>query len=402
MLVPKLRFKGFKDEWKEISLKKIFTFFYTNSLSRADLTADGLIKNIHYGDIHQKFNNILDVEKEKLPYINPNIELSIKDNLCQNGDLIFADASEDYEGIGKAIEIINIGNNKVVSGLHTIHARDIESTMSIGFKGYLFNTPIIHNQIRILANGFKVFGISKNDICNLNVRIPNKMEQEKIANLLSLLDKKIELQKRRIEALKIYKRGFIMQILKDDNTNSKNYHISECINIFDKRTTINNQYTILSSTQNGLQIQNDYFNRQTASENNIGYKIIPRNYITYRSMSDTGDFYFNLQNVVDFGIVSPAYPVFRTSNFVDIHYFLYYLNYSSNMKRQILLNKEGGTRFALSINKLSDIHISLPSYETQINHSYIFRTLDKKINLGEQKLHKLNLLKTSLLQQMFI
>ena len=117
LLVPKLRFKEFKDEWKAISLKKAFTFFSTNSLSRADLTPDGLIKNIHYGDIHQKFNNILDVEKEKLPYINPNIELTIKNNLCQSGDLIFADASEDYEGIGKAIEIINVGNNKVVSGL---------------------------------------------------------------------------------------------------------------------------------------------------------------------------------------------------------------------------------------------------------------------------------------------
>ena len=213
LLVPKLRFKEFKDEWKAISLKKAFTFFSTNSLSRADLTPDGLIKNIHYGDIHQKFNNILDVEKEKLPYINPNIELTIKNNLCQSGDLIFADASEDYEGIGKAIEIINVGNNKVVSGLHTIHVRDIESTMSIGFKGYLFNTPIIHNQIRILANGFKVFGISKNDICKLNVRIPSKIEQEKISKFLILLDKKIELQKRKVDALKIYKKMVIKKII---------------------------------------------------------------------------------------------------------------------------------------------------------------------------------------------
>ena len=56
----------------------------------------------------------------------------------------------------------------------------------------------------------------------------------------------------------------------------------------------------------------EYFNKQTASENNIGYKIIPKGYFTYRSMSDTGNFTFNIQERINFGIVSPAYPVFST------------------------------------------------------------------------------------------
>ena len=162
MLVPRLRFKEFKEEWKKISLINVFTFYNTNSLSRADLSDEGLIKNIHYGDIHQKFNNILDVNKEKLPYIKSEINMRNEENYCQDGDLIFADASEDYEGIGKAVEVINVGNNKIASGLHTILARDTKKVMSLGFKGYLFNTSLIHNQIRVLANGFKVYGISKN------------------------------------------------------------------------------------------------------------------------------------------------------------------------------------------------------------------------------------------------
>ena len=206
LLVPRLRFKEFKEEWKKISLINVFTFYNTNSLSRADLSDEGLIKNIHYGDIHQKFNNILDVNKEKLPYIKSEINIRNEANYCQDGDLIFADASEDYEGIGKAVEVINVGNNKIVSGLHTILARDTKKVMSLGFKGYLFNTSLIHNQIRVLANGFKVYGISKNNIYDLNVRIPTKMEQEKITKFLILLDKKIELQQRKIEALKIYKK----------------------------------------------------------------------------------------------------------------------------------------------------------------------------------------------------
>ena len=110
MLVPKLRFKEFNDVWNKISLKDTFSFYNTNSLSRADLSKEGIIKNIHYGDIHQRFNNILDVKKEDLPYIKSTIKSNIdnEDNFCQDGDLIFADASEDYKGIGKAVEIINI------------------------------------------------------------------------------------------------------------------------------------------------------------------------------------------------------------------------------------------------------------------------------------------------------
>ena len=205
LLIPRLRFKEFKDEWKKISLVNVFQFYNTNSLSRADLSDKGLIKNIHYGDIHQKFNNILDVDKEKLPYIKSDIKINIhnKENYCQDGDLILADASEDYDGIGKAVEVVNVGNNKIVSGLHTILARDVNKVMSLGFKGYLFNTYLIHNQIRVLANGFKVYGISKNNIYDLDVKIPTKIEQEKITKFLILLDKKIELQKQKIEALKI-------------------------------------------------------------------------------------------------------------------------------------------------------------------------------------------------------
>ena len=390
MLEPKLRFKEFKDNYIKYKLNEVVNFYRGNILSKSDIIESGKTPCILYGELYTKYSEIAYRIFSFTNNSNTNLFYS-KEN-----DVLIPCSGETALDISTSTCVL-FDNIAIGGDLNVLRPKD----QSGKYLSYLLSHKK-RLEIAKYAQGDSIVHLYADKIRNINVYLPSYMEQEKIANLLSLLDKKIELQKLKIETLKIYKKGLIMQILKVDNTNSKNYHISECINIFDKRTTINNQYPILSSTHNGLQMQNDYFNRQTASENNIGYKIIPRNYITYRSMSDTGDFYFNLQNIVDFGIVSPAYPVFRTSNFVDIYYFLYYLNYSSNMKRQILLNKEGGTRFALSINKLSDIHISLPSYETQINHSYIFRTLDKKINLEEQKLHKLNLLKTSLLQQMFI
>ena len=400
LIEPKLRFKEFKDEWKEISLKKTFTFFSTNSLSRADLTTDGLIKNIHYGDIHQKFNNILDIENEKLPYINQNIELNIKNGLCQNGDLIFADASEDYEGIGKAIEIINVGNNKVVSGLHTIHARDIESIMSIGFKGYLFNTPIIHNQVRILANGFKVFGISKDDICNLHVRIPNKMEQEKISNLLSLLDKKIELQKRRIEALKIYKRGLIKKILNSKITLSwDTFKLKDLLNPGSKNRILD------TSKYQKINIK-------------LNFNGLCKN-TSLKEMADTRPFYIRHTNEIIIGkqnyfngsiaIVSPDFDGCICSNAImsfnaksdNPKYIYYYISQPDYIKRREFLANGTGQK-ELSENEFLNFTIHIPSLDTQNRIVTILDSIESKIVLENSKLTYLNSLKTSLLQQMFI
>ena len=402
MLVPKLRFKEFKDEWNEISLKKTFTFFSTNSLSRADLTADGLIKNIHYGDIHQKFNNILDVEKEKLPYINPNIELSIKDNLCQNGDLIFVDASEDYEGIGKAIEIINIGNNKVVSGLHTIHARDIESTMSIGFKGYLFNTPIIHNQIRILANGFKVFGISKNDICNLNVRIPNKMEQEKIANLLSLLDKKIELQKRRIEALKIYKKGLISHIFNGIHSTKK---LKTIVNFqngkgYENQVDINGNYNLVSLNSITIDGKLNKFMKKIKSD--LPISTLKKNDIVM-IMSDVGhgDFLGVSAIIPDDNVyvLNQRVGLLRINDNTIPSYLLYAIN---NLQPYFKKYGQGSSQLNLSKEDILNANIPYIDIHSQEDLSNFCILLDKKIFNAEFKLENLKNLKKSLLQQMFI
>ena len=202
MNVPKLRFKEFNDEWQNIDLKNVFEYFSTNSLSRDQLSDKGITKNIHYGDIHRKYSAIVDVDNDVETYIK-DINYNNKYEYCKDSDLIFADASEDYEGIGKVIELNNIKCN-TVSGLHTILARDKQNLFAPIFKGYYFNSPSIHNQIRILANGFKVYGISKDSINKLNVNIPTKEEQNKIARILYLLDKKIELQTKQIEDLKFY------------------------------------------------------------------------------------------------------------------------------------------------------------------------------------------------------
>lgn len=68
---------------------------------------------------------MFDIANEVTPYINNeiNIHRILEENYCQEGDVIFADASEDLKDVGKSIEVINLNGEKLLSGLHTLLAR---------------------------------------------------------------------------------------------------------------------------------------------------------------------------------------------------------------------------------------------------------------------------------------
>lgn len=400
MNVPKLRFKEFTDEWIKIDLSTCFEYFSTNSLSREQLSDYGIIKNIHYGDIHKKYGNVVDVENDVAIYIK-DAEQNNKYEFCCENDIIFADASEDYDGIGKAIELINV-NEKLVSGLHTIHARDKKQFFSPLFKGYYFNTPIIHNQIRILANGFKVFGISKDNINNLKVMLPSKQEQEKIAKLLSLLDKKIQLQTKKIEALKLFKKGLFDIQLKINGKESIMF--DDFLDEVTKKSSIQNQYPVLSSTSKGLFLQSDYFNKQASCENNVGYKILKRNQLVL-SPQNLWMGNININNIFDIGIVSPSYRVYNIDiKKMDLNYFNYWIKTPKALYSYLISSEQGASivRRNLNIEMFNQISLKIPNLEKQHiigNRIYQF---DLKINLEEEKLKLLYKLKKGLMQKMFI
>lgn len=198
----------------------------------------------------------------------------------------------------------------------------------------------------------------------------------------------------------LFKKGLNKRVFENCNTD---YIIKDLVVEYNEKTIVNNQYDVLSSTAGGIFLQSEYFNKQAASQDNTGYKIVPRGYITYRSMSDTGEFHFNVQNIVDNGIVSPAYPVFNIcDSIVDKDYFVYYINENEKFKNSILSTKEGGTRYALSFSKLKDIKLKLPSLEEQKKYSKILNSYNIKINLEQSKLNSLQELKKGLMQSMFV
>ena len=156
--------------------------------------------NLHYGLIHVGLPTLVNLKNDILPsikdeYVPKNYEL------CLAGDIAFADASEDTNDVAKAIEFVDIDNKKVICGLHTIHGRDTHNITVIGFKGYVFASPIFHNQIKRIAQGTKIYSISNKNFTECLIGIPSKAEQKKITGLLSLIDEHIATQSKIIDKL---------------------------------------------------------------------------------------------------------------------------------------------------------------------------------------------------------
>ena len=197
-----MRFPEFSGEWKKVNVSKLLDFYSTNSLSWEQLDYNnGKIKNLHYGLIHKGLSTMIDVFSASLPYIKEGT-IPKSYTLFKEGDVAFADASEDTNDVAKAIEVINCDGQQIVSGLHTIHGRDNSNQTVIGYKGYAFASDSFHKQIRRIAQGTKVFSISIRNFDEVYIGVPSKDEQTKIAKLLIAIDERIATQNKIIEDLK--------------------------------------------------------------------------------------------------------------------------------------------------------------------------------------------------------
>ena len=191
-----MRFSEFHGEWEKCKVSDLLDFYSTNSLSwdQLEYGTDNML-NLHYGLIHVGLPTMVDLSKDILPAIKK--ENKPKNfELCKEGDIAFADASEDTNEVAKAIEFYTLEDKAVVCGLHTIHGRDKSNKTVVGYKGYAFSSTAFHHQIRRIAQGTKIYSISAKNFDECYIGIPSKEEQTKIAKLLRLIDERIATQTR--------------------------------------------------------------------------------------------------------------------------------------------------------------------------------------------------------------
>lgn len=402
ILKPKIRFPEFKENWERKYFKDLFTFKSTNSLSREKLNYDiGFVKNIHYGDIHTKFKTLFDIQKEYVPYINEDISLGnvSEENYLKLGDLIIADASEDYNDIGKSIEIINLNNEKVLAGLHTFVARPNNFDIALGFNGYLMMIDKTKTQIKIIAQGTKVLSISTTRLSNILLNIPSKNEQTKITKFLKSVDEKINLLLEKKSLLEEYKTGIMQQIFnqeirfKDGNKNDfqewEEFELGEVLDYIQptkyivKSTDYNNSFETPVLTAGKTFI--------------LGYTDETDNIFSNKLPVIIFDDFTTANKFVDFPfkVKSSAMKILvKKNDNIDIKYiyeFMQTLNFSS-----------GDEHKRYWISEYSKCIIQLPQLEEQIKISNFLSAIDDKIDFVNTQIIETQEYKKGLLQQMFI
>ena len=176
--------------------------------------------------------------------------------------------------------------------------------------------------------------------------------------------------------------------------------VGELIEDYIEKTTVQNQYPVLtSSQQQGVVFQEDYFaDRQVTTNDNIGYYVLPYGYFTYRSRSDTDVFIFNRNNIIDKGIISYYYPVFLPKD-CDSNFLLRRLNHG--IKKQLSMAAEGTGQKVLAHNKFKNMIVDVPEIEEQQKIGLYFESLDHLITLHQRKYDKLQVLKKAMLEKMF-
>ncbi|MBJ8317156.1 restriction endonuclease subunit S [Staphylococcus pseudintermedius] len=191
-------------EWEEKKLSDLGSYSKSYSFSR-DVEGEGKVHHIHYGDIHSKLpSRISDIN------LLPTIKESKDFEFLQKGDIIFADASEDYKDLGKAI-MVDIDEDNIIAGLHTHVFRPNLQVVS-EFLMYYTKTLNYFKFIKRQGTGISVLGISKKNLSNFILGLPEYKEQQKIGDFFSKLDQQIELQGQKIENLKQRKKGLLQKM----------------------------------------------------------------------------------------------------------------------------------------------------------------------------------------------
>ena len=395
-----MRFPEFTGEWKKYKVSELLDFYSTNSLSWEQLEyGTNTVKNLHYGLIHVGIPTMVDLSKDNLPNIKDGNMLRNYE-LCKEGDVAFADASEDTNEVAKVVEFYNLEGQDVVCGLHTIHGRDNNELTVVGFKGYAFCSTIFHNQIRRIAQGTKIYSISTKNFSECYIGIPCKAEQIKIATLLRFIDERIATQNKIIKKLETLIKAIGNKLLFGDEQNIRLGNI--LIERVEKSTT-NNQYEVLSSTVKGIFSQRDYFSKDIASENNTGYKILRRGDIVL-SPQNLWMGNINHNDKFDIGIVSPSYKIFTISEEFDCHYIAFLLKTRKALYGYMSVSEQGASvvRRNLNLEAFYELTYKIPHIAEQRRIGQILSKLKDKIESEQTYLEMLRAQKQYLLSNLFI
>lgn len=405
MMEPKLRFPEFEGDWEEKLMGEVGSFKKGSTLSKADLSVEGR-PCILYGELYTTYGPVIrDVVSRTEKKLNNSV-------YGQKNDVLVPASGETAEDIATASSLqvdevllggdINIFTPKKDNG---------------SFISYQLNSSR-KKQIVRWSQGASVVHIYKDSLSKLKLRMPSVKEQNKISNLLTLMDIVIDAQQQKVESLKEQKKGLLQKIFKQEirfksegeNEFPKWNHVT--LNKVARKITEKNKKKITNvisnSASRGLVKQRDYFDKDIANVENVGgYYLVKRgNFVYNPRISREAPFGpVRMYTFDDIGVVSPLYLVFEVaSDDIEEQYLKLYFQSSEWHQHIYSFGDQGARHDRVSIKdrEFFKLPVPIPHIEEQRKTVALFDALEKKVVLEEQKLALLQEQKKGLMQQMFI
>ncbi|MCE5495892.1 restriction endonuclease subunit S [Staphylococcus pseudintermedius] len=256
--------------------------------------------------------------------------------------------------------------------------------------------------------------INKNEIAKVEINYPEQMEQQKIGEFFSKLDRQIELEEQKLEKLEEQKKGYMQKIFskelrfKDENGNNypewEEKKLKELIDVRDgthESPKPSKEGYLLVTSKNlknsKLDLSESYFISKEDYES-----------INQRSKVEIGDILFGMIGTIgnpilleecDFAIKNVA--LLKTHDLLEKYYILNFLK-SSNISKQFYRMNAGGTQKFIALSTIRDLNIDMPSSEEAIKIGNFFNKVDNLIENQSNKLELLKERKKGFLQKMFI
>ena len=387
--VPNLRYPEFQGEWEEERLADIADLYKGTGISKDQLSDDGE-PCILYGELYTKYKS--EIIREVISKTNINNTKLVR---SKANDVIIPCSGETAEDIATARCVLN-GNILLGGDLNIIRLHGYDGA----FMSYQLNGRRKYDIAKV-AQGVSVVHLYGEHLKGVKTINPCLEEQKKIASLLALLDERITTQNKIIDKLQSLIKGISNKLL-----NSKEgmlVRLGAILKERSEKTKKNNQYAVLSSTVNGLFSQRDYFSKDIASENNVGYKII-RLHDVVLSPQNLWMGNINYNDKFDIGIVSPSYKVFLISDDYDKRYVAAMLKTHRALYDYQLISEQGASvvRRNLNLESFGQLVFRIPPLDKQ-------REIGKTISLLKSRLETECMLKATyqsqkqyLLRQMFI
>lgn len=402
-------------DWELQTFDETFRVISNNTLSRENLNnRGGAVRNIHYGDILTKFPEVLDCNEEEIPYVNELSLLSSSTQLLQDGDIVVADTAED-ETVGKVIEVQNLGDSKLVAGLHTIPCRVKKGDFAPGWLGYYMNSDLFHNQILPYITGIKVSSISKGAISETLILVPPFDEQEKIVQSLNKIQLLMTSETKVVNKIKLVKNGCLSKMFPQKDDTVPEMRLPGFTEAWEQRK-LNEIADVRDGTHDSpkyVQEGHPFITSKNVSNGFINYDEVQ--YITdvdyeeinKRSKVDVHDILMGMIGTIGNLALIRQKPDFAIKNVALIKYtgdvdyqYLYQTLQVDCVTRQLFTGMDGGTQKFVSLKKIRELGIPFTEEQEQQKIGQYFENLDNLITLHQCKCDKYSNIKKGMMSDL--